>query len=56
MTTTDTADQFAQVLLAHVLRTVDLASLSTEDKLALISLVQRSLDGDGTRAEDKAAQ
>jgi hypothetical protein len=51
MTTTDTADQFG-----HQLRSVDPASLSTEDKLALIGLFQRCLDGDGSRDDDEAAQ
>ena len=51
MATTDTADQFGRLL-----RTVDPASLSAEDKLVLISLLQRCLDGDGSRDDDEAAQ
>ena len=51
MTANTTAEQFG-----HLLRTVDPASLSTEDKLALVSLLQRCLDGDGSRDDDEAAQ
>ena len=47
MTTTGTADQFG-----HLLRTVDPASLGTEDKLALISLLQRCLGTDESRIAD----
>ena len=49
--TMNSTDQFG-----HLLRTVDPASLSTEDKLALVSLLQRCLDGDGSRDDDEAAQ
>jgi hypothetical protein len=47
MTANTTADQFA-----HLLRTVDPASLGTEDKLALISLLQRCLGTDESRIAD----